>query len=74
MRVDFMLSEISRSNSYKCSPRKEKKKNNKDTEQIITVYYNYKPMPSYTKYSSSSNPTKHMKPPLPVKLCSMLHS
>lgn len=26
MRVDFMLSEISRSNSYKCSPRKEKKK------------------------------------------------
>lgn len=47
------------------SQRGEKKK---DTEQIITVYYNYKPMPSYKKYTSSTNPTKHAKPPSPVKL------
>lgn len=66
MRVDFMLLEISWSNNYNCTPRGEKKK--KDTEQIITVYYNYKPMPSYKKYTSSTNPTKHAKPPSPVKL------
>lgn len=66
MRVDFMLLEISWSNNYNCTPRGEKKRKILNRLSQSTIIINQ--CLHTKKYTSSTNPTKHAKPPSPVKL------